>query len=525
MNNGSHRNACRYRVLLIGAFLATIWLSPFAFSAGGEAARLEYFDNLVEELNAASSARSRIIELIYNELRGPNSPQMYQVLRNALGRPNNLVLQGSIEAMAMLGDPGDLAFLETLLATSSLLEAKTFTLRLLPAFCLNSNERARLNYIRYASGHERIANPAVLTPLRHPPLTRRGQLDPDQQRLQASVTRILVGQFDPAGAAMRYVDDLLYSGAARATVTHYIGTSLGNDPGRWTRLWEHQGGEENYLLPDEIEEIRLAALQSLSDMGAEGLPEVLNALERLMDVDSAILRQAVFETLAVMCRVGFESFQPLSEMSFSVQNEAETVSWRQRRFDAATELAVFAFDSAAKNLSGTVDSAVFDSVVDCLGAALSYPMTFPDPHSLLAKTRVRGLAVLERLLMTPDLSLAKRISVVKALGEVGGTRSVIVLQSILDSPYTYPEAGSNGMRMAEAAIDMLRVIATGEHEGRSAARELLLSLLQDPREFPAVRPGIPPIKLGHIVLWRLQRMAKSDSPSLDVEQWRERLGW
>ncbi|MCC8115841.1 MAG: hypothetical protein LIP18_01575, partial [Planctomycetes bacterium] len=183
------------------------------------AARAERYNGMVEALNAASNRRARVLELIYTELRGPNGREMQEVLRQALSRSNTLILQGVVEAMAMLGDPRDVTNLDALLATSDKLEVKVLVCRLLPAFCLQS-ERARFNYIHYAVGYDRVPRQGILEPLRRPPLTRRGRLDSNQERLQARVIHSLALQFDPVGAALRYIDDILYSQAARQAVLY-----------------------------------------------------------------------------------------------------------------------------------------------------------------------------------------------------------------------------------------------------------------------------------------------------------------
>ena len=73
--------------------------------------------------------------------------------------------------------------------------------------------------------------------------------------------------------------------------------------------------------------------------------------------------------------------------------------------------------------------------------------------------------------------------------------------------------------MAEEAVDALCGIAAG------GARDLLLRLLADAREYPPGKANAPPIRMGHIVMWRLQRLAKSGAIALDAEFWRSRLGW
>lgn len=514
----------RLAALATIAVFAAGWLAGQTALGEDSAARSERFDGLIEALNASSGRRSSILETIYSELRGPDGREMQETLREALSRQNSLILQGVVEAMAMLGDARDVANLEALLATTGSLEVKTAVIRLLPAFCLQS-ERARFNYINYAVGYERVARPEVLEPLRRPPLTRRGRMDTTRERLQGRVIRGIALQFDPVGAALRYIDDLLYSQAARRAVVHFVGDSLGNDPGRWARIWAAQGGDMDLRTPDEVEEIRLTALRALSDMGAEGLPELIDAFTILFSAGGEVLQQAALDTMAVMCRTAFDGYPSLSAMNFGAEDAVEAENWRRRRYASTANLAVYASETAGGMLNGNLDTAVFTSAATCIGAALSYPPDYPDPDGSLVRSRELGLARLERMLMMPDITREKRAAVVLALGDIGAERAVRAIVSIIASPYCSPDAGIEGSRMAEAAIDALRATATGSHDGRDAARRAFLGLLTDERVFPPLRAGAPPVGLTHMVLWRVQRLAKSNDITLDPELWRGRLGW
>lgn len=486
--------------------------------------RGERFDGLIESLNTTSSGRERILETIFGELRGHNGREMQETLHSALSRQNTLILLGVVEAMAMLGDPKDVAGLEALLATTDKLEVKAQVIRLLPAFCLQS-ERARFNYINYAVGYDRTVHADVLEPLRRPPITRRGRLDTSLERLQVRVITCLASQFDPVAAALRYIDDVLFGAAARNAVMHYVGTSLGSDPGRWSSIWAAQGGDMALLLPDEVEEIRLAALLSLSDMGAEGIPEVINSIRVLFTSGSEILRQAAFDSMANMCRIGFRVYPGLASMEFSAEDTVEGENWRLRRYASNIRIAAFAAGISEQMLRGELETAVFVSAADCLGSALSYPDDFPDPDGMLAQARQEGEGFLEQLLMRPDIGKEKRAAAAKALGEIGTARAVSSLSSIIESPYCSPEAGVDGTRMAEAVIDALRAAALGNRSGKSDARRILLELMKDTRVFPALRTNAPPVGLAHMVLWRLQRLARTTDISMEPEVWRQRLNW
>lgn len=486
--------------------------------------RAERLDGLIESLNASSSSRARVLETIYSELRGPDSREMQETLREALFRRNSLILQGVVEAMAMLGDPQDVSNLEALLATTDKLEVKYLVIRVLPAFCLRT-ERARFTYIAYATGSERTPREGALDPLRRPPLTRRGRLDVSLERLQGRVIRCLAAQFDPVGAALSYIDDLLYGNAARQAVRHFVGGALGNDPGRWARIWAAQGREMDLRVPGEVEEIRLAALLSLSDMGAEALPEVVAAFRQLENAEGDILRQAIFDAMGVMCRSAFQRYPALATMEHAAEDAVEGANWLKRCYASAVDLVAFTAQAAGGGLADNLDTSVFSSATSALGAALSYPRDFPDPDGRLAEARAAGMARLEHFLLSPDITREKRGAVAVALGEIGALRAVSAIAGILDSPYCSPEFGADGTRLAEAAIDALRNAAMSGQEGRDAAREVLLELLRDERVFPPLRAGTPPVGLAHMVLWRLQRLARSNDISFEPEAWRERLGW
>lgn len=504
--------------------IAVLFVLPA--QAEDDNARAERFDGLIEALNASSERRARVLEIIYTELRGPDGNEMQKVLRESLSRGNTLILQGVVEAMAMVGDPRDVANLDVLLATSDKMEVKALVIRLLPAFCLPS-ERARFNYINYAAGYQLISNPAVLEPLRRPPLTRRGRLDSALERLQGRVERSLAAQFDPVGAALPYLGDVLYGPAARRTIAHYVGDALGNDPGRWRSIWTVQGHDTAFRVPDEVEEIRLEALTSLSDMGAEGIPEVLDAFTLLFETGNDTQFQAAFDAMAVMANAAFTGYSALAAMTFDADEAVEAESWRRRRIASATNLALYAVEKTMDFLQRGVhgDVAVFISAASALGAALSYPAEFPDDGGRLAASREAGIELIERLMMYPDLDREKRGSVVRAAASVGTERAVAALRSLVYSPYATAEFGNDGSMMAETVVDALRDIAVGRHGGRDLARQTLLELLADERVFPPLRAGTPPVGLGHMVLWRLQRLTRSNDISLRPDDWRERLGW
>lgn len=509
--------------LLLAALLCLVL--PHAIHAGETADGVARFDELIESLNAVSERQTRALERIHAELRGTDGRRMRDALVEALFRPNVLIAQGAAEALAMYGDAGDAASLETLLAVSDRLTVKVRVIRLLPVFCLTGAERARFNYIRYAAGYERSAAKSVLEPLRRPPITRRGRLDAELERLRARIILVLAGQFDPVAAALRYVEDRLYGAAARNAVIHFVGNALGNDPSRWARIWAAQGAGITIREPAEAEEIDLAILASLSDMGAEGIPEVRDAFKRLLSLENPTIVQAVFDAMTNMCAVAFADFPALAALRPEADGAAETETWRRRFFASSSALAILAADRAGERLLRGVGDSVFVAAAVCMGEALSFPDDFPDTDGSLAAARVAGVERLARILLTPDLPLEKRAVVAAALGRVGTSRAVSALADLLESPYISPSAGREGMLLAEKIVDSLRAAAEAGRGGGNEARTRLLELLEDKRVYPPSRQGSPPIGLAHLALWRLQRLAKSNETSLNPEFWRARLGW
>ncbi|MDR3077384.1 MAG: hypothetical protein LBV15_01315, partial [Planctomycetota bacterium] len=448
---------------LLPLILLSLLAAAGSSDGAGGAAAPERFDDLIESLNAPSYRRASAVEAIYKELRGPNAREMREALQGALSRRNLLIRQGAAEALAAFGSFDDMPALEALLATSGDMEVKCLILRLLPAFCLGDSERARFNFIRYATGGERLPGPNVLPPLRRPPLNRRNRLDTRREYARTQVIYAIVRQFDPVDAALRHIDSRLHSKAAEEAVLHYVGNGLGNDPSRWARLWAAQGGSMDILVPDEVAEIRMSAVLSLSDMGAEGLPEVVGAFRRIIGGGDAVLGQAVFDAMSAMAATAYGDFPLLSDMDTGGLEAAE--NWRARCLSSASALAVFAADASRGVLESPADESFFASAASCLGRALSFPEGFPDPQGVLAAAKEGGLDCLERLLLMPDIGVGKRTAVIGALGEIGGRRAVSAVGAILASPYASPAGGSDAMRLAEAAVNSLRAAAISGPDG------------------------------------------------------------
>lgn len=485
-------------------------------------ARSERILGLVESLNAGSSRRDEVLGVIYNELRGENAGEMRAALKNGLVHGNMLVQIGVVEAMAMIGDVRDLYELELALEGNSRFDVRRAILRMLPAFQLWNNERARFAYIRYVNEGGRVRNPAALAPLRRPPFNRRGKLDPAQDLLRADLAEMTLAMFDPITASIGHIFDAVYGETAREGVVQYTGTSLGNDPRLWAEVWQTLAADLALANAGEIEEIRLAALATASDLGIEGIPLTIDRFAYLFSLGETLLDQSGLETLASMCRSAYDELDLLASEDYRIISGDQEKAWRERRAASAARLARFTIDESLKRID---DPALTLTAINAVGVASSFPETIPDPDGALVAGRTEAASRLALSSMSPTSSISVRRASLEALGEIGSERAVGVLEEIIRSPYASPESGRNGQDIAAAAIDALARIASGAAPGASAAGRLLLALLADGREFPPVKAGVPPTKIGHLVMWRLQRLAKTSDISLDAQFWQTRLGW
>lgn len=507
-----------------------VLILAFAFSClcGARAedaqARAERLGGLVESLNGGYRRREEVSSQIYNEMRGENAAEMRAALKEGLFHGNLLVQLGVVESLAMFGDPGDVDDLETVLNVSDRFEVKTSILRLLPAFLLHNNERGRLAFLRHIHADKGADDVAALAPLRKPPLTRRGRYDAGLDDLALRISRMMVRQFDPIAAAIAYVNDPVLGEAARAAVLRYTGSRLGNDPTLWGGIWATLADDLNLSNRDEIEEIHLGALAALADLAAEGTAVVLEGFETLLEFDSAIITHAAMDALVHMCRFNYEKAGLVMSGDFGIADGAGEDGWRERNNASAVRLGVFTADRALR-LVASVHPEIETVAVEALGAACSYPGSLPDPGGLLAEKRAEAVSTLTLLAMSPETPSAMRLAVLRALGEIGSARAVDVVREILASPYAAPEREADGLATAEASVAALARIAVEGRDGAPEARRLLLALLRDERRFASPKPEAPPIQMGHIVMWRLQRIAKLGSVSLEPEFWANRLGW
>ncbi len=514
-------SAWRIVVFAIGLFGALVTVSA---AAEDFQARAERIGGLVESLNTGSIKRETVVSDIYNELRGENALQMKQALKAGLYQGGLLVKLGVVESLAMLGDPRDLEDLEKTLEVSEHFAIRTTIIRLLPAFLLNNTERARIAFVRYIYEGRDTPDPAVMTPLRRPPLTRRGRYDQRQDDLALRISRIILKQFDPIGSALQHINDPLYGERARRTALAYTGSALGNNPREWNDIWQGIAIHMNPKHPEEIEEIRLAVLSAMSDMAMEGTQNVTDALDFVLSVRSPVIELGVLETLVTICRSSYERAAMVMSPEYGMEDGNEEVAWKERFLESTLRIGEYAIKTAAARLSNQEKSIAL-AAINCIGAAGSVPENLPGAGAILDDALPMLIRSLAQISMAPDIDSTKRKAALQSLGEIGTSSSVAVIREILNSPYASPETGADGQSIAEASVAALfAVIATGR-EGDADAKQLLLALLQDDRQFISPKPNVEPTLMGHIVMWRMQRLAKSGELTLDPAFWAPRLGW
>ncbi len=488
------------------------------------AARSERIQSLVESLNAGYSRRAQVTAQIYNALRGDDAAEMRAALTDGLYHGNLLVQMGVVETMAMAGDLRDVDDLATVLETTRRFQVRTSILRFLPAFLLWNNERARLAFVRYVNEGGATGDAQALAQIQAPPLTRRGRIDPVRDELFSRIADLVIRQFDPVKTAITHVSDPLVGEEAKAAVLSYVGSALGNDPGRWQEVWQTLERDLPLANADEVEEIRMYALAALAEIGAEAQPEVIDSLNYLFSFEQPVLTQAIYKTLAAMCRSAYAELRLVNDPDFGMRSGEAESAWLERRQRSAERLALYAPEIAGKGMNNANVSVAL-AAIECLGAAVSYPLELLNSDGAYEEARKKAVEELALSAMSPDVTTDVRRAVITALGETGAGEAVGVVEEILASPYSRAGLTPEGEQIAESCVAALVALATGQGDGANAARNSLLDLLHDDRSFPPLKAGVPPVRMGYLVMWRLQRLASTGEISLDREFWQSRLGW
>ncbi|MDR3211618.1 MAG: hypothetical protein LBU79_06860 [Planctomycetota bacterium] len=511
--------------------LSFLLLLPFilpAARAGDNASSRERFVGLVESMNTTSAQRDEVIANIYNELRGPQAGLMHSALISGISRGNLLVQLGAVEAMAMRADPHDIETMALVLESTPRLEVKTELIRLLPVFQLYANERTRLAFIRYVNAAPSVGDWPELLPLRRIPLNRQGRLDKQQITIRQRLVEIICKQFDPVSQAILRINDPVYGDTARTAVGRFTAGLLGNDSRSWSENWRSLSDYIPLDNASEIQEIRLTALTSLVDMGAAPGSVLLNGFEYLVTSGDPIIIQAVMEGAASILRVAFSNLRQLAGDNSGMAEGRAEGEWLDSLAATTANLTLFTLRQGKSLLASPVPSVRLAAVI-AMGAGSSFPRMVQAAAPDLERERDLIINNLADLAMHPETTQELRLRLVAAMGEVLEPRTVGLLKNILASPYS--EADRSGQEVAEAAVAALAELAISQTDNpttelaRHDAREAILTLLSDMRQYPSNKAGVPPVRIAHLALWRLERLAKSRDISLEQDFWRQRLGW
>ncbi|MDR0362416.1 MAG: hypothetical protein LBJ46_07015 [Planctomycetota bacterium] len=521
-NNGTGARRRRPGRTAAGILVLSLCLSAAAADSPFPGA--DRFGLLVEALDAESSSRERILGSIDNELRGPEAAQMRAALRAGLREGGLLIRLGSAEALAMHADPSDVPLFRSILGASGNVVLKTAMIRLLPAFALGNRERARFQYIRaVASGDGRL-DPQVAAALRSPPFTRRGRLDPGLVRLRREIAAAIAGQLDPIGAMIGHIADPRLAAEARGAVRKHVAGALGADPANWRAVWDGHAADIPLQHAGEIAEIITVAVQTIADFGEPPDRGILDEIGGLVGPGDALAAQAGLAALADLCAAvsGLAmSFEPDGPPGGEWTGDER--AWLAETRRRAAALRLFAAGAARRALADPA-SPVVRAAVNALGAAIDNRNMPPGDPELAAMVD-GAVDELGEIVLSAGLPDGLRAAVTAALGRSGTDGALDAVLETLASPYSSPDSGRGGLAVAEACVASALDIAGGSGSGRDRARTAVLALLESGVKFPAANADAPPVTMGHLVLWRLQRAARSGDISFEPGFWRSRLGW
>jgi hypothetical protein len=482
----------------------------------------ERFSLLVEALDAGSRDRAGVLVRIDGELRGPEAAEMRAALLDGFATGGLLIQLGAAEALARYADPRDLPLFRSVIESSDRLAVKVAAIRFLPAFILGNSERARFAYIRNVASDDVRRDESAVEPLSRPPLTRRGRLDMELAGLRRQVSSIVIGQFDPVGSAIASIDDPRFGLTAGNSVRGQVGAALGVDPGRWREIWDSHSTDMQFSRPEEIEEVVTTALGVLGDLGLPADASVFPGLDFLFRLENPLVAHAALESLRAMCLSATRTIGAFLDGAYgSDWTEAES-GWLRGREDLAAELWLFTARHGAKLLDSP-DPALAHAAVLAVGAAIGFSPRVAARRADLRDMSAMAVEKLESMALLAGLGVGLRCDVLRALGRSGSRPALAAVLEIMGSAYA--GSGRDGLAVAEAGVAALAEMANGDDESGEAARAALLGLLSDAREYPAGNSTAPPVMMGHIVLWRLQRIAKSGEITFDAGFWRRRLGW
>lgn len=475
---------------------------------------------LVDSLNAGSRTRAQVIDKIAQELAGPNRMAMQAMLFDGLENKGLLIKLGCVEALARRGQAADAVALTKVLPLLAQTEVRIKIIRLLPAFYLHSDERLRRAFIEAVDNQQGRIDKSLLDRLRLPPESRRGRFLPEQDEMRLIVERAIAGQLDPIATIIAQPDR---GPSAREAISRYAGQTLGRDPAQWGTVWKQEGIRDNLPGATDLEEITLAALETLGEVGAEGTPAVLDDFRRLLSRNDDKTDTAALETLTQMCDNSRTSIAPAVDPSKLRERDKPLAdaeaAWRARRLKDADALSAMAFETAMARLDAKSPD-VRAAAAICLASA--WP---PQENGKDDAQRALAATQLCFRLALPNEEPKVRRAIVAALGKLPGLETVDTLNRLLDSPYVDASQGRDAMALTIAVAEALAEIALSSGPGNIQARQALLSRLGDDRKLSGGQDGNLSVTVGHVILWRLQRIAKTGEAERNPDFWRLRMGW
>ena len=488
-----------------------------------------YMESLVESLNATTSGRTVVVKKIANELKEANRNILYNMLLEYLDNSSLLIQIGIVESLARSGKIEALPVLCRHLRLVPHTEVRLSILRLLPAFLFFDDERTRLNYInQIETQHEELTGDLIIL-LRQPPVSRRGRFSPQLDQIRLQIITAAGSQLDPVSAllAEMKINDSRY--LARKSLLWYLGDMLGKDDSLWLDNWLNRNQNGKVLREDDLEEISLAAMRLLANIGAEAFPETVSGFIHVFSKKNNTLEVAVFETMSSMAKTA--EYITRSQVNLvSREHNKELIdlenNWRNRIIMSANLFYAFAFD---KSYSGVGSNMSDIRVAAVLCMAASSPEPLPEDDAAMAKEkqarREKAALLLRRVFIFPEETYEVRKSVAIALGLLADPITVETLKLLINSPYIINLQARESTGLANAIIDSLVKIATSNSPGNKEARMVLLELLDNKTKFPTEKPGLSPVTISHLTLWRLQIIGKSSNGTFDVDFWKKHLNW
>lgn len=452
-------------------------------------------------LDGAARVRALAIRRLVDACRGPHARLARQVVAESCDPARPVMARGAVGVLARLGDADALAVVERGLPFFVDPALRAHALRSLPAFLHPRDEAVRRRWMEFIEKGGDRADDALRTLLRQPPRPRLGRtVDPDADARRHRVLRLLAHHADPVAVALASMASPGGQARAMAVVRHYVGPSLGRDPARWAALWA--GGDFGYTreTASAVRDVRRVILVTLGDLGADALPEVLDALRKMADgSDQAIDRELVLRTLRDVARAE------------CVRTRAAPDDVHIRARHAALVDTVRTLGRA--ELSAHGPSSVRAQAALALASVCGLSAAGEDAGaSRETVERLRRFALRER-----DADV--REAVVQALADIGDADAVALLAMLLDQ-WAFEgaaDARHDGGRIAARGLAALVEVAlNADCTGAPAARAALRTLLTRHDTPSGASAGTT---LGTLTVSALQRATGRSTDARDPSAW------